>query len=187
MHQFNVFSELVVTHPTETFEWVVNQSELPSGSTSVTVSPTGSSWPLSASSYTVVPGTPTPATVNGSGQAGFQCNPAAPNVSTQTIIVTRHAPFGMCDDVSVDRGDYFIWKNDTANAVVIEPDPANSDFWPLPSQSYTVQPHTRVHAQIPADAVRGKSYSLLVQTESGSGVCPQNTQPKLSVGNTGTD
>lgn len=187
MHQFNVFSELVVTHPNETFEWVVNQSELPPGSTSVTISPTGSSWPLSASSYTVVPGTPTQATVNGRVQAGFQCSPAAPNVGSQTIVVACHTPFGLCDEVLVNRGDYFIWENDTANTVVITPDPSNADFWPLPAQSYTVQPHTRIHAQIPADAVRNKSYNLLVQTANGTGICAQQTQPKISVGSTGTE
>lgn len=182
MRQFNVFSEKIVTHPGETFEWIVNQAELPSGSTSVTVEPTGSTWPLSAPSYVVVPGTPLEATVNGQArtQAGFQCNPPAPDVSAQTVIVASNTPFDVCDEVNVMPGDYFFWKNDSSEPATVKPSTGNTAFWPLPDQSYTVAANGVLHLQVPTDADDG-SYTLLVETESGGDRCPQLGQPKIVV------
>jgi len=78
-------------------------------------------------------------------------------------------------------GDYFIWINDTANAVTIAPDPNNDDFWPLESQSHTIQPHGHLALQIPDDADANMEYALIV-TFAGGGSCTQDTQPKLIVG-----
>jgi hypothetical protein len=179
MRQFNVFSELVVPYPGETFEWVMNPAE---GST-VTLSPSNGSWPLANPSYTVNAGTPTSATASGeaNSQGDFQCSPAAPGVTTQKIIVAAQAPIPVCEDVVVVAGDYFIWQNDTANAVSITPDPGNSNFWPLPSQEHEVPANGHLALQIPTDAEEAE-YTLVVTSEGGGAVCPEAAQPKIIVG-----
>jgi hypothetical protein len=180
MRQFNVYSPLIVVVPNENFDWVLNSAE----ASSVTVEPV-STWPLTDSSYTVNAGTPVPASVSGTAAAGsysFTCNPPAPNVTSQQIIVAARNFVDVCSSVTLMPGDYFIWKNDTANPVTIAPDPSNPDFWPLGSQSHGVGAHGHLALQIPADAEMGKSYNLVVTFQGGGGGCPQDTQPKLIVG-----
>lgn len=179
MRSFNVFSELVVPYPGETFQWVVNQAEIPQGQTSVTVS--SSQWCLQNPSYTVSPGSGTQALANGSGAGTFSCNPPAPEVQSQSIVLAAQTPIDICEDVAVEAGDYFIWQNDTNETVVITPDDTNAGYWPLPSQQHTVPPNDFLTLQIPQDANDG-SFLLVIATENGSEVCSQAAQPKLIVG-----
>lgn len=177
--QFNVYSALVVVVPGEPFDWVANTAE----GTQVTVN-AGGNWPLDKNQYTVTPTTPAPASVNSGAAAGsysFSCDPAAPNVQSQALIVAALDFVDPCSDVTVIPGEYFIWLNDTGSAVTIAPDPANDDFWPFESQSHTISAHGHLAVQIPPDADAGKTYNLVVTYEGGGG-CTQNTQPKLIVG-----
>jgi hypothetical protein len=177
--QFNVFSSQIVVVPNETFDWVLNPAE----AGSVTVQPV-SSWPLTQSQYSVTAGTPTQANVNSSATAGsyaFNCNPPAPDVASQSIVVAARDFVDVCSSFTLMPGDFFIWKNDTANAVTIAPDPANPDFWPLGSQSHTIGAHGHLALSIPTDADRGKEYNLVITFDGGGG-CTQDTQPKLIVG-----
>jgi hypothetical protein len=175
--QFNVFSEIVVPYPGETFEWVVNAAEIPSGN-SVTVS--SSDWPLALPSYTVAPGQGTSATAKGSGSAStFACSPAATNVSTQNIVLASQAPISICSNVNVLPGDYFIWENNTPKPVLIAPDTNNSNFWPLESGQHEVPPNGWLAVMVPTEAEDGE-YALTVSTE-GAGVCPQAGQPKIII------
>ena len=180
MRTFNVFSELVVPYPGETFAWVVNQAEIPTGQTSITVS--SSDWPLTESSYVVVPGPGTPATAEDEPgiEATFACDPPAPNVDTQTLALAAEAPISVCSDVNVVPGDYFIWENTTAGPVTITPDDNNTNFWPLPGQSHEVPANGWLALQIPDDADDGE-YTLVIATENGGAVCPQAAQPKIII------
>lgn len=182
MRKFNVYSPLIVVYPGETFEWELAAGEAPS----VVVSPT-SSWPLTAPSYTVTAGTPLQATVQGTldvpGEFTFQCDPSAPNVTTQTIALTAAGEFDVCGDVSVNPGNYFIWKNNTAGDVTITPD-TDDGFWPLPSQSHVVQAGNAKAVLLPGTADKNKEYPLTLTFATGDG-CPQATQPKIIVGGSG--
>lgn len=179
MRKFNVFSALVVPYPGETFEWVVNANEIASGDT-VTVS--SSAWPLTFPSYTVQPGHPATATAsNKPGAKGnFACSPPANNVTTQTIVVASQAPVSICNNVVVMPGDYFIWENTNPKPVLIKPDDANPDFWPLSSQEHMIAANGYAATLIPTDATVN-SYTLIVTME-GTAVCTQTAQPKLIVG-----
>jgi hypothetical protein len=181
MRSFNVFSEMIVPYPGETFNWVANAAEVPSGST-ITVS--SSDWPLTESSYTVTPGTPTQATANNepNAEGTFECSPAAPDVTTQNIVIAAVAPVDVCDDVAVIPGDYFIWQNDTSETVIITPDPGNENYWPLPGEQHEVPPSGYLTLQIPTNAAPGQSYDLVVATAGGGAACPQAGQPKIIVG-----
>ena len=176
--QFNVFSEIVVPYPNETFLWVVNAAEITEGD-SITVS--SSDWPLAVDSYTVEPGPGTSATAKGSGSAGtFNCSPTdATNVSTQNIVLASQPPIAICSDVNVLPGQYFIWENNTSKPVLIEPDPDNSNFWPLEGGQHEVPPNGWLTVLVPTDADSGE-YTLAVSTEGG-GVCPQAGQPKIII------
>lgn len=180
--KFDVFSEQVVVYPEESFEWYVSEGELPPGVTSVKVEPAGSGWPLSAPEYTVTVLAPQSAQVKKKleqTEAGFQCTPPANNVTAQTLMVAPHAPFGMCDDVIVNRGDYFIWKNETNQTAVLKP--GAGKFWPLPAQQYLVEAQKRIHVQVSAGADPG-DYLFLAENESGESLCNTLGQPKISVG-----
>lgn len=181
MRKFNVYSPLVVLYPNETFEWLVNAAEAPS----VTVEPV-TTWPLTAGQYNVTAGTPSQAIAGSQSniEAQFTCTPPPKNVTTQTIVVAAREMIHVCNDVNVLPGEYFIWKNDTANSVNIAPDGANTDFWPLPGQDHDVPANGWLALQVPATAETDKSY-LLVLTFEGGGACAQNTQPKLIVGGSG--
>ena len=177
--QFNVYSPRIVLVPNENFDWTLNPAE----GSSVTVQPV-SSWPLTQSQYSVTAGTPVPASVGSSAVGGsysFTCNPPAPNVTTQQIAIAARNFVDVCSSVTLMPGDYFIWKNDTGNAVTISPDPSNPDFWPLQSQSHGIGAHGHLALQIPPDAETGKSYNLIVTFDGGGG-CTADTQPKLIVG-----
>jgi hypothetical protein len=177
--QFNVYSPLVVVVPGEPFNWVCNSAE----GTQVTVE-SEDGWPLNQDPYTVTSGTPAPATVNSgaaAGSYGFSCNPTAPNVQSQALVVAALDFVSPCSDVTVMPSEYFIWVNDTDQALTIEPDPGNEDFWPFDSQSHAVVAHGYLAVQIPPDAETGKTYNLIVTYEGGGG-CTQATQPKLIVG-----
>jgi hypothetical protein len=179
MRKFNVFSELVVPYPGEVFEWVVFANEITPGNT-VTVSSTA--WPLTAPSYPVQPGHPVAATVaNTPGAQGtFACSPPANNVTTQTIVVASQPPISICNNVNVIPGDYFIWENTNTKPVLIKPDEANTNFWPLPSQEHVVPANGYTAVLIPTDATEN-SYSLVITME-GAAVCPDNAQPKIIIG-----
>jgi hypothetical protein len=172
--QFNVFSELVVPYPGETFLWVVNAAEIPSGN-SVTVS--SSDWPLTLPSYTVTPGPGTSATAEGSGSGTFECDPTAPNVSEQTIVLASQPPISFCTDVEVLPGDYFIWENNTAKPVLIAP--SGENWWPLDGEQHEVPPNGWLTLLVPTVAEDGE-YSLNVTAE-GAGVCPEAGQPKIII------
>ena len=188
MRQFNVFSEQVVVHPSEQFQWVVNQAEIPSGDSQVTVQGSGSSWPLNQTSYNVTPSAPVPATVNSNAaraQATFQCTPPAQEVTAQSIIVACAAPFDVCDEVNVQPGDHFFWKNTTGQDVTIAPDPENEEFWPLPQQQYVVPAGDILHLQIPDNATpTGSNPCNLTVTCPSGPVCGDRMtgQPKIIVG-----
>ena len=176
--KFNVYSPLIVVVPGESFEWELNPSE----ASSVTVQPV-TSWPLTQNQYSVTAGTPVPASVSNPASAGgssFTCTPAAPNVTSQQIIVAARNFVDVCDSFTMMPGQYFIWKNDTGSAVTISPDPANTDFWPFQGQSHSISAHGHKALQIPADAQINKSYNLVVTFDGGG--CPAATQPKLIVG-----
>lgn len=180
--QFNVYSSQFVVVRNETFDWVVNAAE----ASSVTVQPV-SSWPLTQNQYAVTAGTPTSATVSSSAPAGsyaFDCTPAAPNVGSQAIVVAAVDFVDVCSTFTLMPGDFFIWKNSTANDVTIAPDPSNPDFWPLGSQSHTIAAHGHLSLLIPTDADTDKEYNLVVTFDGGGG-CTQDTQPKLIVGGSG--
>jgi len=181
MRQFNVFSELVVPYPGETFLWVVNAAEIPSGSTSITVSPV-TDWPLTETSYVVVPGPGTQATADTDpgDEATFACTPAAPNVTTQTIALAAQVPVSICSDVTVSAGEYFIWENTTSGTVTITPDDSNKGYWPLPGDQHQVPANGSLPLLVPEDAING-NYVLVVATESGGAACPQAAQPKIIV------
>jgi hypothetical protein len=175
--QFNVFSEIVVPYPGETFLWVVNAAEIPSGN-SVTVS--SSDWPLANPSYTVEPGPGTSATAASTGDPGtFECDPPAPNVSEQTIVLASQAPISICNNVEVLPGDYFIWENTTKKPVLIAPDPGNKNYWPLEGAQHEVPPNGWLSLLVSTEAEDGE-YTLVVSTE-GAGACPQATQPKIII------
>jgi hypothetical protein len=180
MRQVNVFSELVVPYPGETFLWVVNAAEIPAGSTSITVSSTD--WGLTEASYVVVPGTGTPATADDEpGDAGtFSCAPPAPNVETQTLALAAQAPVSICSDVTVSAGEYFIWENATNETVTITPDDENENYWPLPGDQHEVPANGWLALMIPEDAKNG-NYTLVVATANGGAACPQAAQPKIVV------
>ncbi len=183
MRQFNVFSELVVVAPSETFEWVVNSIEIQQGN-SITVS--SSDWPLTAPSYSVSAGTGTQATAqNTPGIAGtFSCTPSAPNVRLQTLVTAAQGFISVCDDVSAKPGDYFIWQNTTSKHVRIAPDEGNDNFWPLPGQEHEVPANGTLALQVPAEAEVGEY--LLTVTSEGSAACPQAGQPKIIIQPDGT-
>jgi hypothetical protein len=184
MRQFNVFSELVVPYPGETFEWVVNQAEIGSN-TSATVS--SNNWPLTQASYTVSPGSPTQATAqstaNITGQ--FTCSPPAADVTNQVMVISADVPVNVCNDVNVAPGEYFIWQNDMTVSVIVTPDPANINFWPLPEQQHTVPPNGYLTLLIPEDATTEQEYPLVVGLETGVAACPEAGQPKIIVGSPG--
>jgi hypothetical protein len=180
--KFNVYSPIIVVVPGESFEWVLNPSE----ANSVTVQPV-SSWPLTQNQYSVIAGTPLAASVSNSASAGsysFTCNPAAPNVTSQQLVVAARNFVDVCSSFTLMPGDYFIWKNDTGSAVTITPDPGNPDFWPFEGQSHTISAHGHKALQIPATADTNKTYNLVVAFDGGGG-CPAATQPKLIVGGSG--
>jgi hypothetical protein len=180
MRNINVFSELVVVWPGETFSWVVNSAEIPTGSSSIVVS--SSDWPLPDPSYTVTPGTGVSVTVGKDpGEEGtFQCNPPAPNVETQRFLVAAQAPVSVCSNVTLIPGDYFLWENGSAEPVLISPDESNENFWPLPEQEHEVPAHGWLALQVPSDAQVGE-YTLVVTSANGGAVCPEAAQPKLIV------
>jgi hypothetical protein len=180
MRNINVFSELVVVWPTETFSWVVNSAEIPTGSSSIVVS--SSDWPLPESSYTVTPEAGVTVTVGQDpGEQGtFQCNPPAPNVGTQRFLVASQVPVSVCNNVSVTPGDYFLWENSNAEPVVITPDESNENFWPLPDQEHEVPANGWLALQVPSDA-RDGDYTLVVTSANGGAVCPEAAQPKIII------
>ena len=180
MRQFNVFSELVVPYPGETFLWVVNQAEIPTGNTSITVE--SDDWPLTEASYVVTPGTGTQATADQDPgeEATFACTPPAPNVETQTLALAAQPPVSICVDVTVVPGDYFIWENTTNATLTITPDDNNDNYWPLPGQQHQVPANGWLALQIPEDAEDG-NYTLVVAMEGGGTACPELAQPKLII------
>jgi len=181
MRKFNVYSPVIVVVPGENFDWVLNSAEAPS----VTVQP-ATSWPLNQNSYSVTAGTPAQATVAASATKGaysFSCTPADPNVGSQKIVVAARQFINPCSDVSVMPGDYFIWKNENTGGVTIEPDPGNSDFWPIEGQHHYIQGGGHHAVQVLPNAGAG-SYNLVVTFDGGGG-CTQATQPKLIVGGSG--
>ena len=182
MRQFNAYSELVVLAPNETFEWVVNANQITPPATSVTVS--SSDWPLANPSYEVVPGTPKQATANNkpNAEGTFECSPPGGNVSAHTIVIASQGFIAVCDPVTADPGDYFIWQNGNAKPVLIISDPSNKDFWPLASQGHEVSANGTTAVQIPDDADRYPDGYLLKVTIEGSRTCPDAAQPKLIVG-----
>jgi hypothetical protein len=182
MRSFNVFSELVVLWPNEQFSWVVNQNELGSGSSvQVTVSPSDLLTP--AGPYTVTPTTPVSATASGTAEQGtITCNPPAPDVTTQTIIIAA-VKADICGDVSVNPGDHFIWENTQKSPVLVSPDPTNDDFWPLPDQEHWVPANGWLVAQVADTAMPNMSYVLQLSMNGQPFNCnPMGTQPKLIVG-----
>ena len=184
VRQFNVYSEEIVVHPSEQFQWIVDEAEV-SSSGEVTVEGSGPSWPLDEPSYNVTPTAPATAAVNsnaGRSQVNFQCSPPAENVTTQTIIVACAEPFDVCDPVNLLAGDHFFWKNTLGEDVTIKPDPRNAEFWPLPDQQYVVAAGSTLHLQIASDAT-AETYNLDVTTSSGPACGDKLTgQPKIIVG-----
>ncbi len=182
MRKFNVYSPLIVVVPNETFEWVLNSAE----GNSVSIAPSGGSWPLTPSNPTVNAGTPVQVTVASGANPGsytFTCTPPAPNVTTQQLIVAALEFVDPCSDINVMAGEYFVWKNATNGAVTIVPDPGNPNFWPIGDQHHVIEANGHHAVQIPANA-KPNPYNLLV-TYDGGGGCDQDTQPKLIVGGSG--
>jgi hypothetical protein len=175
--QFNVFSPLVVLFPGETFQWIMNKAEGPS----VTVQPSpGTSWPLDKPSYVVAPNAPATAKVIGGTNATFACTPPANNVTTQKIILTARVAGPACDGASVEPGGYFIMLNESAETLMIAPDPANANYWPLPQPRYAVPPNSWIAVAVPSDAANG-SYPVTVTDKLGVPQCPQQGQPIIIV------
>ena len=179
--QFNVFSPLVVLFPGETFQWIMNKAEGPS----VTVQPSpGTSWPLDKPSYVVAPNAPATAKVIGGTNATFACTPPANNVTTQKIILTARVAGPACDGASVEPGGYFIMLNESAETLMIAPDPANANYWPLPQPRYAVPPNSWIAVAVPSDAANG-SYPVTVTDKLGVPQCPQQGQPIIIVQSNG--
>ncbi|HEX4008269.1 MAG TPA: hypothetical protein VHX60_18990 [Acidobacteriaceae bacterium] len=181
--QFNVFSPVIVVYEGESFDWVVNPAELGTAS-AITVLPAEGTWPLDKPSYTVTPGTPVKAKVIGNVGADFMCDPPALNVTTQKIITTPCAADGPCNGAVVAPGNYFIWLNETADTLMAEPDPANSNYWPLPQPKYAVPPKSWIAVEVPAYASAG-SYPVIIANKLGAPQCPQLGQPVIIVQSNG--
>jgi hypothetical protein len=179
MRQFNVYSTLVVPVPNETFEWTATSAE---GSVEVSAL-AQSTWPLTGTSYTVPAGGTTTATAGPTAgvAASFQCNPPATDVTSQAIVIASQGFISFCSDVNVGPGNYFVWQNTTSTGVVITPDPANPNFWPLESQQHTVPPNGYLTVEVPEDAEDGE-YPLALTLEGGGAACPEEAnQPKIVV------
>lgn len=175
--QFNVFSPLVVLSPGETFTWIMNKAQ----GASVTVQPSsGTSWPLEKSSYTVTPAASASAKVTGNTAATFTCTPPAKNVTTQKIIMTTKVAGPACDGASAAPGGYFIMLNESAETLIIAPDPANANYWPLPQPKYALPPNSWIAVAIPSDAANG-TYPVTVTDKLGTPQCPQQGQPVIIV------
>lgn len=181
MRQFNVYSEELVLAPNETFEWMVNASEISSGTT-VTISSTD--WPLPDPSYTVTAGTPLTVTASNTPNATgtFECSPDDSNVSTHNMIIASQGFIPVCSSVTVNPGEYFIWQNLGANAVSIVSDPLDKRFWPLSGQGHQVGPESTTAVQVPEDAEEYTTGYLLKVTSGGQAICDDATQPRLIVG-----
>jgi hypothetical protein len=180
MRQFNVYSALVVPIPNEIFEWVAGENE-----GTVVVSPVpDTTWPLTSSSYTVPGGGGFPATANGvAGAEGtFVCDPVAPDVTTQTIVIASQGFISFCSDVNVNAGDYFVWENTTSSPIVVAPDPDNPNWWPLEADEHTVPPNGYLTVLVPEEAEDG-NYPLSVTIEGAGTACPDlANQPVIKVG-----
>lgn len=178
--QFNVFSPLVVPVPGETFDWVATTNE-----GNVTVSPTpNTTWPLTGPSYPVPKGGSHSATAKGTaGATGtFVCDPVAPNMETQTIVIASQDFIPCCSDVKVQAGDYFVWQNTTSTPVVMKPDETTGNWWPLDGEGHMVPANGYLTLLVPAGAEDG-TYQLSVTNEDGSAACPDlANDPVIRVG-----
>jgi hypothetical protein len=116
------------------------------------------------------------------GSYTFECDPVDPNVSSQTLYVIAYAPGDPCNGAEAMPGGYVVWVNEDSDAAYIAPDPANSNYWPLPCDQYVVPPNDWLVVKLPDGAAPGE-YPLTVSKSRGAGRCPQIlTQPKLNVG-----
>jgi hypothetical protein len=183
---FNVYSPIIVVTANETFDWVVNASELRGGAEYVTVNVPQ----LSPTPYKVKPGTPTPATVppTANGILTFSCDPPATNVTRQQIVIAAVAFVDPCAEITLTPGDYFVWKNGkTDQAVTITPDPSNTSFWPIEGHDHAIAAGGHHAVQISPYAILNQEYGLVVTYADGSGcVGTKDTgQPKIIVGSGG--
>lgn len=187
IRNINVYNALVVVSLGEKFNWVGTPGELPSGASIVVAQSGTDPWPLDQTSYTVTSSAPSVEAQVARDHAhlgtfSFACTPANPNVTDpQTLVVIKNPNCQPCDDVTVAPGGYFVWVNEDREAVFISPDPANTNFWPLPDDQYEVAPQDWLIVHVPDDAAPG-DYNLVVTGPDKGGRCDRQTQPKLSVG-----
>jgi hypothetical protein len=177
----NVFTPVVVVAQSETFNWVVQAAEIPSGDSAIEVE--SNDWPLPISEYTVTPTAPVSVTVPKTAATGsydFDCDPSAPNALEQTLVVIEQLACDPCAGATVSPGGYFVWVNDGPKAATIEPDPNNANFWPLPDDRYEVPPNDWLVLQVPSNAADGE-YAIIVSNPDGKGRCAALGQPKIIV------
>ena len=181
---FNVFSERIVVWPGESFQLVVHHDETGSGvAVEVTISGVSLTPP---GPYSVTPTVPVTVTAPATAAQGtITCDPPAPAVATQNIVVAM-LKAGVCDDVEVTPGAYFIWENTQVNPVVIRAAPGNENFWPLPDEEHEVPAKGWLPLQIPTDAIVNDDENLACElklTLNGKDfICnPRGTQPKIII------
>lgn len=178
---FNVFSPTIIAYAGESFIWTVNGNEL-GPSPDIQISSTDPNWPLTPKSFTVSPGSNNLATVSSKAagtQAVFTCNPPAPN--PQTIYVAHRCSGSPCNGASVAPGGHIIWTNDSAEVLIITPDPSNSDYWPLDAPAYAIPPNSWLTLEINPAAALDKTYNIVVTTASGKKPCEILTQPVIII------
>jgi hypothetical protein len=177
---FNVFSPTIIAYAGEKFVWTVSQAELGS-SQYVEVSSTDPNWPLTPRSFQVSPGSNNLATVTGAAgtEATFFCNPTAPN--PQTIYVAHRCSGSPCNGASVAPGGHIIWVNESADVLIVRPDPAGGGYWPLSSPAYAIPPNSWLTLEVDATSTLNRSYPILVTTASGENPCITLGQPVIIV------
>ncbi|HTW47376.1 MAG TPA: hypothetical protein VMD92_05475 [Acidobacteriaceae bacterium] len=182
---FNVFSPTITAYAGEQFAWTVNPAELGTYA-EIKISSTDANWPLTPKTYSVTPGSNLVATVssNAAGtQATFNCTPSAPN--PQTIYVAHRCSGSPCNGATVAPGGHIIWTNDSADVLIVTPDPKNANYWPLDTPAYAIPPNSWLTLEISAAAALGKSYGIIVTTASGANPCDILGQPIIIVQSNG--
>jgi hypothetical protein len=180
---FNIFSEKVVVYVGESFVWEADESALQDGA--ITVS--SPNWPLVPASYTLDSETPTesaqvPGTASAPSAYSFACNPPAPNVTGQTLIIARQYVSSLCTDVNIQPGDHFIWHNTGTQGVSIASAGGEDCYWPLSQETYDLESGDWVAVKVPSDATEGSCGITVTYADRTQPCMEMATQPKLNVG-----
>jgi hypothetical protein len=181
---FNIFSEKVVVYAGETFDWTVSSDAVAPNDISL-----GSqTWTLDPDSFTFESGGPLTqsATVEAPAEAPdsyiFACNPPAPNIVSQSLVIARQYVTNLCNDVFVMPGDHFIWHNLASQGVSIAPAEGQAEFWPFSEESFDLAPGHWVAVHVPDGATEAEC-TLEITYADGTTPCDVlATQPKLNVG-----